>query len=427
MAKESKAQSTPHHNTGRPLRSAALEELAVRASMLFAAGFIFAEGLQNWIRGNIEAHPEVVFLLIISYVLAFTLFIVATLDDKLIMKLRELAFGALILTTAISWYVITQIEHPASYQTDALAFVHYSAILLSKGINPYPQDLQSALNMFAVSPEFFTLTPNGSLVTTLNYPALQVIAFLPAAWTGLNDARIIIYLFELASIAVIYLWSPKEIRPLTLIPLFAGSDLAINFSAGSIADFIWVLPLVLMVVWMDHPLVAGAMFGLACAVKQTPWVLAPYLLIWFLRSMPKLSLRSRLMRVGRFAVASAVAFLVPNLWFMLQDFGAWYAGVVTPAFGNLVVLSQGFSLITLASGVPLPPSFYQVTVVIAAVTLLVEYYLYFEQLAYSLWAFPAIILWFSYRGLQNYFIFWTPLLVMSVILLYRRSYIARQS
>jgi uncharacterized membrane protein len=404
-----------------------LEELAIRVSMLFAAGFIFAEGLQNWIRGHIEIHPEVVFLLIITYVLAFTLFIVATLDNRLIMKLRDLTFGALILTTAISWYVITQIEHPASYQTDALAFVHYSAILLSKGINPYPQDLQSALNMFSVSPEFFTLTPSGNLVTTLNYPALQVIAFVPAVWGGLSDARIIIYLFEIATLAIIYLWSPRELRPLTLIPLFAGSDLAINFSAGSIADFIWVLPLALMVVWIDRPLVAGVMFGLASAVKQTPWLLAPFLMVWFLRSMPKLRLRSRLMRVGIFVAASIAAFLIPNLWFMLQDFGAWYAGVVTPAFGNLVVLSQGFSLITLASGVPLPPLFYQVTVVVAALTLLVEYYLYFEQLAYALWAFPAVILWFSYRGLQNYFIFWTPLLVMSVILLYRRSYGARQS
>jgi uncharacterized membrane protein len=427
MAKESKARSKPPHDTGGSLRSAALEGFAVRVSMLFAAGFIFAEGLQNWIRGRIEVHPEVVLLLILSYVLAFTLFIIATLDDKFTMKLRDLAFGSLILTTAISWYVITQIEHPASYQTDALAFVHYSAILLSKGINPYPQDLQSALNMFSVSPEFLTLTPNGNIVTTLNYPALQVIAFLPAAWAGLSDARIIIYLFEIATLAIIYLWSPKEIRPLTIIPLFAGSDLAINFSAGSIADIIWVLPLVLMLVWMDHPLIAGVMFGLASAVKQTPWLLAPYLLIWFLRSMPRLGLRSRLTRVGLFAGASIAAFLVPNLWFMLQNFSAWYAGVVTPAFGNLVVLSQGFSLITLASGIPLPPAFYQVTVIIATVTLLVEYYLYFEQLAYTLWAFPAIILWFSYRGLQNYFIFWTPLLVMSAVLLYKRSCIARQS
>lgn len=395
--------------------------------MLFAAGFIFAEGLQNWIRGEIETHPAVVFLLLVSYALAFVLFILATLNDKRILKMRDLAFFSLILTTAISWYVVTQIEHPASYQTDALAFVHYSAILLSKGINPYPQNLQSALTMFSVSPQFITLTPNGNLVTTLDYPALQVIAFLPAAWAGLRDARIIIYLFELATLAIIYIWSPKELRPLALIPLFAGSDLAINFSAGSIADFIWLLPMVLMLVWMDFPLVAGAMFGLACAVKQTPWLLAPFLVVWFLRSIPNLSLRSRLIRVALFASASLVAFLIPNLWFMTQDLGAWYSGVFTPAFGNLVVLSQGLSLITLANGVPLPPAFYLTIVAIVAVTVLVEYYLYFEKLAYTLWAFPAIILWFSYRGLQNYFIFWTPLLVMSAVMSYKRSCLAREN
>jgi uncharacterized membrane protein len=395
--------------------------------MLFAAGFIFAEGLQNWIRGQIETHPEVVFLLLVSYALAFALFIIATLNDERILKLRDLAFCSLILTTAISWYVVTQIEHPASYQTDALAFVHYSAILLSKGINPYPQNLQSALTMFSVSPEFITLTPTGNLVTTLNYPALQVIAFLPAAWAGLKDARIIVYLFELATLVVIYIWSPKELRPLALIPLFAGSDLAINFSAGSIADFIWLLPMVLMVVWMDYPLVAGVMFGLACAVKQTPWLLAPFLVVWYLRSNPKLGPKAHLTRVGLFVSASLAAFLIPNLWFMKQDFGAWYSGVFTPAFGNLVVLSQGLSLITLANGVPLPPAFYLTVVAIVAVTILVEYYLFFEKLAYALWAFPAIILWFSYRGLQNYFIFWTPLLVMSVVMSYRRAHPAREN
>jgi uncharacterized membrane protein len=106
---------------------------------------------------------------------------------------------------------------------------------------------------------------------------------------------------------------------------------------------------------------------------------------------------------------------------MLNDFGAWYAGVVTPAFGNLVVLGQGLSLITLAAGVPLPPAFYLTATLIVSATLLVNYFVYFEKLAYAVWAFPAIMLWFSYRGLQNYFIFWTPLLVMSTVLLYRRA------
>ena len=403
-----------------------VEQFLVRISMLFAAGFIFAEGLQNWIRGRVETHPIVVLLIISTYALAFTLFLLATINTRGVMKLRDVAFVSLLLATAVSWYVITQIEHPGAYQTDALAFVHYSAILLSKGINPYPQDLQSALSMFSVSPEFITLTPSGNLVSTLNYPALQVIAFVPAVWAGLGDARIIIYLFEIATIAVVYLWSPKEIRPVALIPLFAGSDLAINFSAGSIADFIWVLPLVVMVVYMDRPVIAGVMFGLASAVKQTPWLLAPYLLIWFFKSGLNLELQSRMKRVGVFTAAAIASFLVPNLWFMFNNFGAWYSGVVTPAFGNLVVLSQGLSLITLASGVPLPPVFYMVATLVVAATLIVEYYVYFEQLAVALWAFPAIILWFSYRGLQNYFIFWTPLLVMSTVLLYKRSNFERK-
>jgi len=404
-----------------------VEQFFVRVSMLFAAGFIFAEGLQNWIRGRVETHPEVVLLIILTYALAFALFLLATMNTKGIMKLRDVGFASLIITTAVSWYVVTQIEHPGAYQTDALAFVHYSAILLSRGINPYPQDLQSALSMFSVSPEFITLTPNGNLVSTLNYPALQVIAFLPAVWAGLVDARIIIYLFEVATLVIVYVWCPKEIRPLALIPLFAGSDLAINFSAGSIADFIWVLPLVLMAVYMERPLVAGIMFGLACAVKQTPWLLAPYLLIWYFRGGMSIGLQSRLRRVGMFTAAGVAAFLIPNLWFMFNNFGAWYSGVVTPAFGNLVVLSQGLSLITLASGVPLPPVFYMVATLVVAATLIVEYYVYFEHLALALWAFPAIILWFSYRGLQNYFIFWTPLLVMSSVLLYKRSYFERKS
>ena len=163
------------------------------------------------------------------------------------------------------------------------------------------------------------------------------------------------------------------------------------------------------------------MFGLASAVKQTPWILAPFLLVWFLQSNQTLQFKERLKRTGSFAAFALASFLIPNLWFMLVDFGAWYSGVVTPAFGNLVVLSQGLSLITLAAGVPLPPAFYLTATLSVAGVLLVCYFIYFEKLALTVWAFPAIVLWFSYRGLQNYFIFWTPLLVMSAIMLYKKA------
>lgn len=397
------------------------EHFLVRISFLFAGGFMLAEGLQNWIRGRIETHPEVVMLLIITYAVAFSLFVLATLDTDLVLRIRDIGLASLIMTIAVSWYVITQVEFPGSYQTDALAFSHYSAILYSKGINPYTQDLQSALSAFSVSPQFITLTPTGDLVSTLNYPALQFLDLLPAVWLGVRDARVVLFIFEIVAILILYFWSPREIRCLALIPLFAGSDLTINFGAGALAEFLWVLPLVLMIVFIDRPWLAGIMFGLAAATKQTPWLLGPFLLIWFVRSKLGLAVRERLKRAGTFTACALGAFLAPNIGFMLNDFGAWYSGVVTPAFGNLVVLGQGLSLITLAGGVPLPPTFYLTATLIISATLLVNYLVYFEKLAYAMWAFPAIMLWFSYRGLQNYFIFWTPLLVMSTVLLYRKA------
>ena len=397
------------------------EHLLVRICFVFAGGFMLAEGLQNWIRGRIETHPEVMLLLLLTYSVAFILFALATLNSRLVLKTRDAALAALVFMMAASWYVITQVEFPHSYQTDALAFVHYAAILSSKGMNPYTQDLQSALSMFSVNPQFITLTPTGDLVSTLNYPALQFLVMLPAVWVGLQDARWVILVFEVAAILVVYFWAPREIRLLVLLPIFAGSDLAISFGAGAIADFLWVLPLVFMVVFLDRPWLAGIMYGLASAIKQTPWLLAPFLLIWLLRSGGNISTQDRLKRAGVFVAFALGAFLLPNIGFMWNDFGAWYAGVVTPAFGNLVVLGQGLSLITLAGGVPLPPAFYLTATLAIAVTLLVNYLAYFEKLRYAIWAFPAIILWFSYRGLQNYFIFWTPLLVMSVVLLYKKE------
>jgi len=396
------------------------EHLLVRICFIFAGGFMLAEGLQNWIRGRIETHPEVIVLLLVTYALAFVMFTLATLKGNLVLKTRDLTLVSLVFLMITSWYVITQVEYPLSYQTDALAFVHYAAILYSKGMNPYTQDLQNALAMFAVNPEFITLTPTGDLVTNLNYPALQFLVFLPVVWLGIKDARWIILVFELAGILVLYLWSPKEIRQLSLLPIFAGSDLAIRFGAGAIADFLWVLPLILMVVYIDRPWLAGIMFGLAAAIKQTPWLLAPFLIVWLLRSDSSVNLRERLKRTGIFAALASGTFLLPNLGFIWNDPQAWYAGVVTPAVGNLVVLGQGFSLITLAGGVPLPPAFYLIATLIVAITLLVNYAVYFEKLTYAVWVFPAVILWFSYRGLQNYFIFWVPLLVMSAVLLYKK-------
>jgi uncharacterized membrane protein len=395
------------------------EELLLRISFLFAGAFVLAEGLQNWIRGRIETHPEVVAILLITYLVAFATLGIGMSDDRVIKKFRHLPLFVLIGLLLASGYAISQVNLNGAYGSDSLAFTHYAAISFVKGVNPYGRDLQDALRVFSVDPQFITLTPSGNIVTILNYPALSFLLFVPAVICGVTDMRVVIFLFEIVALLSIYCWADVEIRPIVLLPVFAGADLAINFSSGAIADFLWVLPLICMVFSLKRPWLAGVFYGLSCAIKQTPWLLAPFLLIWIYNDQVEPTQGERVRRSAGFVVAAAAAFLAPNLWFIYQDYSLWWQGVITPSFGNLVILSQGLSMISEIGYVPLPPHFYLITFIAVFVTLVFNYAVYFDKLRHAIWVMPMLTMWFSYRGLQNYFIFWIPLLVTSAIYMYK--------
>ena len=103
-----------------------------------------AEGLQNWIRGKIETHPEVVAILLITYLVAFAALGIGMSDDRVIKKFRHLPLFVLIGLILASGYVISQVNLNGAYGSDSLAFAHYAAILFVKGVNPYGRDLQDA-------------------------------------------------------------------------------------------------------------------------------------------------------------------------------------------------------------------------------------------------------------------------------------------
>jgi len=399
--------------------SAATEEFLLRISFLFAGAFALAEGLQNWIRGRVETHPEVVLIILIMYVVAFANFGIGMSNVRVVKKLRHLPLAALIGIILASAYVITEVEFYGAYRSDSLAFTHYAAALVLKGVNPYGRDLQDALRIFAVDPEFITLMPSGNLMTILNYPALSFLVFAPAVACGVRDMRVVIFLFEIVALVSVYWWAPAGIRAAVLLPVFAGSDLVISFSAGSIGDFIWLVPMILMFISIKKPWLAGVFYGAGCAIKQTPWLLAPFLLVWIYHESTKSWRRDRLARAAIFAGTAAFAFLLPNLMFIYQDLPHWWEGVVAPSFGNLVILSQGLSMVSELGYVPLPPQFYSITFMAVFATLIFNYAVYFDKLKHVIWVMPMITLWFSYRGLQNYFIFWIPMLVASAIYIYR--------
>jgi uncharacterized membrane protein len=98
---------------------------------------------------------------------------------------------------------------------------------------------------------------------------------------------------------------------------------------------------------------------------------------------------------------------------------AWFGNVLTPMTEDLVMLSQGASLLTQVGLLPVDKVFYTVMTGAVAVVLIVNYYVYFDKLKYVVWILPGIILWFSYRSLTSYIIYWIPLMLASLILWYK--------
>lgn len=393
----------------------------LRLAFIFSGQFALYEGFQDWNRGQpLNIHPEVAILTLAIYAFSLLIIAMSLLPNDIVLRFRDLPLAPLMLATLTSLYVVSAIAYNGSYRTDVLAYSHYSAILFaSQGANPYTQDMAKALAMFAVQPSDLTPLTSGVYLTTFQYPALHFLVFVPFVWLGLRDMRWVLVLFEVIVILTLYLKSPRRLRPMLLLPLFAGSDLMINFTAASVSDALWVLPLLFAAFYLEKPLASGIFYGLACAMKQTPWFLAPFLLIYMIRTEDTEGLRARLLRIAKFAGATAGVFLAINLPFMLMNVSAWFSHVLTPMAEDLVIVSQGFSLSTQVGLLPVGKAFYAVLVVAVSVVLIVNFYVYFDKLRYVFWIFPGIILWFSYRALTNYIIYWTPLMLVSIILWYK--------
>jgi uncharacterized membrane protein len=117
----------------------------------------------------------------------------------------------------------------------------YAAIMfVNHGANPYLQDMSRALDMFRVQPGDLTPLSSGNYLTTFQYPALHFLVFVPFVWLGLSDMRWVLVAFEIGVVVMLYLFCPQNLRPMILLPLFAGSDLMINFTDASVTDLLCV-------------------------------------------------------------------------------------------------------------------------------------------------------------------------------------------
>ena len=124
-------------------------------------------------------------------------------------------------------------------------------------------------------------------------------------------------------------------------------------------------------------------------------------------------------RVARFIGISVGIFLIINAPFLLSDPAAWLEGVLTPLTDPLIFYGQGFSAVSQLDLLQLPKSFYSFATLVVFTALAALYWLNFRLLKEVMWIFPGVFLWFSYRGLQSYYIYWLLLLLMALLVKYR--------
>jgi uncharacterized membrane protein len=101
--------------------------------------------------------------------------------------------------------------------------------------------------------------------------------------------------------------------------------------------------------------------------------------------------------------------VIPNLPFFIWSPSAWTKGVLSPALGNLVPDGHGLSSLLSEGLLELPPWAYSILIAVTLAGLLAVYARFFGRMREALWVLSAVAMYFSYRSLHSYFVFWLPI------------------
>ena len=402
-----------------PLSTANDEEehlgLLGRVALLAASAFAFNVGFR------VQAGPETLWVLLgmLAYGSALICLISAFLAREAWSN-RIQTLVAILLASLIALavgYEITVLN--PNYATDVMAFAHGGAEILLDGNNPYaasPGAVDQIAERFGVS---LTRTTDGGVIDWLiSYPALHVLTFTALIAAEFADLRWGTLIIELIALTLIWrAMSPKG-RLLAPFVLLMEPFLSVIFTGGGVTDWLWVLPLALTAISLHRRQFgyAGIALGLACAVKQHPWFVVPFVLIWVVQTLRSEG-DGRLTGEGRrsiagFAAGATAGFMVPNLPFIIWDPAEWFEGVMSPALGGMVADGHGIAALVARGVLDLQPGIFLALIAAAFLGAIVLYARRFERLQDLLWVLPPVIMFLSFRSLHSYFVFWLPIALL---------------
>ncbi len=336
------------------------------------------------------------------------------------------AWATLVLVVGcyVAWSFL-QIHASPGYGTDEIAFDQYAAALARHGIDPYTQSMSRSFSLYNVSPDGFTYHLNGTPVTSLSYPALAFLAYVPFLLLGWTTQLAVVVNAIAWGVAIVLLFVilPGEVRALALV---IGSIAAYgSYAIGGVTDMLYI-PLLIGAAynwtgfvrrrgWRRY--IGPVLLGLAMCVKQTPWLVAPFLLAGVVleaRALPEPGSPAR--TAGRYVAGAAAGFLVPNLAYIAMNPTAWLHGVLTPFSNGVVPAGQGlvgFSLFLRLGGGSLET--YSLLTGVVLVVLLGSYVLTYPLLRPVTFVLAGFALFFASRSFGSYLVALIPVVVVGAL------------
>ena len=397
----------------RPVRSS-----AARAWWTVAGMTVLLWGFQLY--GYVDVYPVISLAVVVLGAWGLGT-IVAVWHPRAVLPrtARTLAGATLGLTIGafLLWAYLQVLASPA-YGTDEIAFDQYAAQLARHGMNPYTHSMAGAFSLFHVSPDGYTFLLNGHTVTSLSYPSLSFLLYVPFLMAGWSS-QLAVGLNVLAwagGVVLAFVLLPRPLRPLAIV---VGSfSVYISYAVGGVTDALFV-PLLIGAVyrWDRFATTRGpgawrgpVLLGLAMAVKQTPWLVLPFLVAGIALEARRLGGAGTAARTaGRYLAIATAAFLAPNLWFIALSPRAWLSGVLTPIASHTVPAGQGLVGLTLYLGLGGGSlEAYTVALVVVFATLLIAYTATYPALKAWTVVFPAVVLFFSARSFGSYLVTLLP-------------------
>ena len=327
------------------------------------------------------------------------LVVVSVLPLLAVARLRPSTRDAIATGLALATFVLAAMALilGKGYHVDAVTVPHVAAQELLAGHDPYSTfDLPAALAQFGMNPDLVTHYEDGTVVRSLNYPALNFLLVTPFIALGVTDIRWI-YLVEIIALVLILLRKVHiPWRPLVSAGV-VGNTVIVRQNILAGVDPTWWALLTLAWIFVESRWLSAIAVGLAVASRQPAWFAAPFYVV----AIWKRSGRAEALR--RTAIV-AVAALAPNLPFIVANPDAFFDGIAQPMLGAFAPYGVGFVRLGLDGPFPLlPRAAYGLLSAVSFLGLIAILWRFWRRVPIGAVIFPFVPLYLAWRSLQNYF------------------------